>query len=545
MDQALKEANKTNSQSYVKELQTMFLQGEAQPSIQWEYDFIKSCLKDITLKDIDSIAADYIKDNNRNILLLAPDSSKRNLPDSATVTDWFNSVRNGHVNSYKQTADTVGDVLLKALPIPGKVIKEDSIPKLGITQMVLSNGVKVLLKPTTYKNDEIIFSGFASGGTSLSTLSNYVSAGNAASMLNSMGLGTYNPVQLSRMLTGKIAGANTSIGDRAQGIQGSSNQKDLPEALQLMYLKFTQPRMDTAIFRNIITAAGQSLAKKYTSPANIFRDTVAYFMSGYNERSRPFTVDRINELNLDTAYDFYKERFADAAAFTFVFVGNFNIDSIRPLLEMYLGGLPSTHKNEEAKDLGIRTPEGRYTKIVKAGSEDKASVQILLSGKYDYNSVNNLLLYTAGEVLELKLLRDIREKEAEVYSPSVKTGESREPEERYSLSVSFGCAPKNIDHLAAMVEQEIDSMRNVISNDDVQKVKLAYQKQMEQAMETNNFWLSYIAGKEELHENLNDIFDRQKNLDAVTPKAVQSWVKEHLTGKNVIRLELLPQTSSQ
>ncbi len=546
MDASIKEANKVPTESYVKSLQSFFLQGAAQPSAQWEYDFVKSHLAQITTKDIDSVAAEYIKDNNRDILLIAPDSSKANLPDSATVSSWFSEVSKGNIEPYKETSVTAGAQLMDKLPVAGKVVKEDTIARLGITEMTLSNGVKVLLKPTNYKNDEIIFAGFAPGGTSLSTTSNYVSAGNATSMLSGMGLANYDPIQLSRLLTGKIANAGTFIGDRAQGVQGASNIKDLPTALQLLYLKFTQPRMDTAIFRNIITATKQNLVNKYASPANIFRDTVGYFMSGYNERSRPFTLDRMNELNLDTAYNFYKERFADASAFTFVFVGNFNVDSIRPLLETYLGGLPSTHKNEAAKDLGIRTPEGRYTKIVRAGTEDKASIELLLSGKYDYSPVNNLLLYTAGEVLELKLLRDVREKEAEVYSPSVKTGDSKEPEQRYSLSVSLGCAPKNVDHLVSMVEQELDSMRNNgISDEDVQKVKLAYQKQIEQALETNNFWLGYIGGKVQLHEDLNDIFDRDKNLDAVTPKAVQAWVKEHLTGKNFISLELLPQTDDK
>ncbi|ANI90725.1 hypothetical protein A9P82_10085 [Arachidicoccus ginsenosidimutans] len=541
MEASLKEASKVSSQNYVKALQSLFLHGEAQPSIQWEYDFVKSHLDAITTQEVNSVASEYIKDNNRDILLIAPDSAKANLPDSATVTGWFSSIENGNIAPYKEIATAANAMLLKTLPTPGKVVKEDSIPKLGITEMTLSNGVKVLLKPTTYQNDAISFMGFAPGGTSLSTLSNYVSAGNATSMLSNMGLGNYDPIQLSRLLTGKIASAGTFISDRTEGAQGSSNQKDLETALQLLYLKFTQPRMDTAIYRNIITSAKQSLAHKYSNPANIFRDTVSYFLSNYNERSRPFTVDRIDELNLDTAYNFYKERFADASAFTFVFVGNFNVDSIRPLLETYLGSLPATHANAAAKDLGIRPPEGRLTKIVRAGTEDKASVEILLTGKYQYSAVNNLLLYTAGEVLELKLLRDIREKEAEVYSPSVKTNEAKEPEQRYSLAVSFGCAPKNVDHLVAMVEQEIDSMKNNISDEDVQKVKLAYQKQMEQAMETNGFWLSYIVGKEQVHENLNDIFDRQKNLDAVTPETVRNWVKEHLTGKNFISLELLPQ----
>ncbi len=544
LEASLREADKTGSQAYVKELQSLFLQGGALPSFQWSYNFVKAHLGAITTRDMDSIAKDLLGGKDRDIVLVAPDSARRVLPDSATVAGWFKNVGNGGLAPYKEMAVTSGDALLKDLPVPGRVIKQDSLLKLGITEMTLSNGVRILLKPTKYKNDEIIFTGSAPGGFSVSTLSNYVSAANAVPMLGSMGWGDYGPVQLSRMLTGKVAGVNTYIGEREQGVQGSSDRKDLETALQLLYLKFTQPRKDTAIFHNIMTATAQRLANKYASPSNIYRDTAGYFMSNYNERSRPFTVDRLGEINLDTAFGFYKERFADASAFTFVFVGNFQVDSIRPLLERYLGGLPATHKNAGARDPGVHLPEGRYTKIVRAGTEDKANVELLEAGKFDYSPVNNLLLYAAGEILQLQLLRDIREKEAEVYSPSVKTGQSKDPEQRYSLAVSFGCAPKNVDHLVSVVEGEIDSMRSHIADEDVRKVKLAYEKQLDQALETNNFWLGYISGKVKLNESLDEIFDRQRQMDAVTPAAIQAWVSEYLTGRNFISLELLPKSDT-
>lgn len=540
MEASLKEANKTPSTAYVQALQSLFLQGAAQPSALWQRDFVRAHLNAITTRDIDSIAREYIRDTDRGILLLAPDSARAGLPGSAGIARWLHEVDNSPLPSYRYSG---GDqkALLVAPPAGTKVMKADSIPDLGITTLTLGNGVKVILKPTHYKNDEILFTGFAPGGLSLSRPGNYASAASAASVIGSMGLAGYDPVQLSRKLTGRIVNAGAFISENMQGVQGACNRANLLTALQLIYLQFTQPRKDTAIFRHIVTSTRESLVNKYASPANIYRDTLGYFLNGYQPRFRPFTADRVGELNLDSAYAFYRERFADAAAFTFVFTGNFDADSIRPLLETYLGGLPATHRHEAAADHHIRMPEGRITKTVTAGTENQANVEIVLSGPFEYTPVNNLLLYAAGEVLQLKLLRDIREKEAEVYAPAVKTVASKYPGQRFTFSVSFGCAPENVNHLVGIVEQELESLRRSgPSATDIGKVKQAYRQQMEEALPTNAFWLSYISTKEQHHEALTGISNREKYLAAVTPATVKEWIKVHLTGKNFITLELLP-----
>ena len=536
----IKERDKTPSEAFVKQYQSLFLHQEAAPSIDWEYRYVRNHIDRIMPADINVLAREYIREDNRDILVIGPDKDKNTLPDSLTVTGWIRSVAGEKLEAYKDVV--VSGELLPSKPQPGKITAVDSVPSLGLTLFTLSNGVKVILKPTTFKNNEILFSGFAPGGLSLCSDTDYLSAVNAAPLINGMGVGAFSPIALSRILSGKLAGAGTFISDRSEGVQGTATPADLETALQLLYLRYTSPRIDTALFNNIMSGARAGLANRYASPEKVFQDTIGRVMGGYSYRSMPISPERLDSISLQKALRFYKDRFADASGLTFVLVGNINVDSVRPLLETYLGGLPSLHRQEKALDLGVHIPEGRITRIVRKGSEDKATVDMVLSGSYTYSPVNNLSLYVLGEVLEIKLLQHLREAAAEVYSPSVKTDYTKYPQNRYLMTVSFGCAPRNVDHLVSMVDAELDTLRSQGPDSvDLEKVKIAYLKQMEQAVKSNQFWLSYLSGKYENGEDPANVLKIKELLDKVTPGSLQAAAREYLSGRNVIRFELVPE----
>jgi len=536
----IKEKDKTPSASFVKQYQSLFLHQEAAPSIDWEYRYIRHHISSLTPADINALSQEYIRDDNRDILVIGPDKEKNTLPDSLTVTGWIQSVAGEKLEAYQDVV--ASGELMAAKPKPGKITAVDSVPSLGLTLFTLSNGVKVILKPTDFKNNEILFTGFTPGGLSLCSNADYLSAANAAPLINSMGLDAFTPVGLSKILSGKIAGANTYIAGRSEGVQGSATPADLETALQLLYLRYTSPRIDTALFNNIISGARASLANRYASPENVFADTISQVMGGYSYRSRPMSLERLDSISLQKALRFYKERFADASGLTILLVGNVNMDSIRPLLEMYLGGLPSLHRQEKARDLGIHIPEGQITRIVRKGSEDKATVDMVLSGSYAYSSFNNVSLHMLGEVLQIKLLQHLREAAAEVYSPSVRTDYTKYPKNRYSMTISFGCAPKNVAHLVSMVDTELETLRNQGPDPvDLEKAKVAYLKQMEQSVKTNSFWLTYLSGKYENGEDPLNILKMNDILDQVTPASLQAAARDYLSGHNVIRFELLPE----
>jgi zinc protease len=540
METGFSEKDKTPSESLTQEYQRLFLHNEASPGISWEYDFVKKHIGEIRLQDITAVMNDYFSSKDVDILVLAPEKDKNLLPDSASVQFWINKVSKEQLTPFNDSQ--ISAALLAIKPKSGKVIAKSTIPELNITKLTLSNGVNVILKPTEFKNDEIRFTAFSEGGTSLYNDSDYDNAANAAALISRFGLGSFNPVQLSKILNGKVVNVAAGIGPRSETINGTAAVTDLETAMQLIYMQFTQPRKDTLLFNNIINNAKESLNNRYADPNNVFSDSINYVMGNYNYRNSPSTVERLDKISMQKAFDIYRERFSDASAFTFVFVGNFKLEKITPLLEQYLGSLPSTHKNEKARDLGIHIPSGRITKKIYKGTENKAIVRLLVSGDYNFSQENNLLVKALGDILQIKILQHLREDESEVYSPSVQLLYNKYPKNRFAYTISFGCAPQNTDHLIDMVLKEMKILRdNGPEADDIEKFKAAYQKNVELALKDNGFWLGYLSGQYENKENVLQVLAIQKNLNKVTAISLKKAAQQYLTGDNLIRFELLPE----
>lgn len=539
LEQLLNEQDRTPSVDFVKEYQRLFLQQEAAPGIQWEYNFAKAKLPAITLQDINNVTTAYIQDINRDILILAPDDKKQSLPAEDTVTAWLNEMQGMRLDPYVE--DTLVHSILTVLPQRGRVTAADSLPAIGVTMLTLSNGVKVVLKPTTFKNDEIRFKGFAPGGASLYNDSDYDAAASAAAIIGSFGLGSLSPVQVNSALNGKVVQVAPFIDKRTAGVHGACATQDLETALQLVYMQFTHPRKDTMLYNNIINRSRAVLPNRYAEPNNIFNDTMAYVMGGYSYRSSPPTLAKLDRIGLDKVYDIYRERFADATGFTFVFVGNFNTAAIQPLLEQYLGALPAAGHKDTAIDRGIHIPPGRIVKTVKAGKADKALVRLIVSGDYSYSPANNQVLNALAQVLQIRLLQNLREAEGEVYSPTVQFTFNKQPRERYAFIIAFGCAPANADHLVNLVRREMEALRTTpVETDNIMKVKAAVIRNTELALKDNGWWLSYLDGQLENGEDLLQVQDVQKNLDALTPAAMQQAASLYLTEKNLLQFMLLP-----
>ena len=539
MEAAFKEKNKTSSDAFVGEYQRNFLNREASPGITWEYHFVKDHIAEITLDQINTIVKEYIRDKDRDILILAPEKDKNELPDSATVTGWMLAVNQGKLSAYAD--DVSNQPLLSKKPVPGKLLSEKMIPALGVTELKLSNGVKVILKPTDFKNDEIQFAAYSPGGSSLYSDAAYANASNAA-FTSSFGVSSFNPVQLNNMLTGKIVQVYPEISERTEGISGSAVPKDLETAFQLIYLRFTSPRKDTVLFNNIISNSKEIIKTRYSDPNNVFIDTVKLVLGNYNFRRTPPSVEKLDQIRLEKIYRIYKERFADASGFTFVFVGNFKVDSILPLIKTYLGSLPALHKHEMARDLGIHIPAGKMKKKVYKGSENKATVRMVFSGDYIFSPENNAVLNALNEVLEIKITQHLREDESEVYSPSVEVNYNKFPKSRYAFTISFGCAPANTDHLMDMVMKDISKLRQEgPTAEDLNKVKAEYKRVYELQLTQNGFWTDYLIRQSQNQENPEQVLGYPQRLEKITAASLQKAAQEYLSGKNDLRFVLLPE----
>ncbi|NQX38430.1 zinc protease [Pedobacter steynii] len=540
LEKERREQSKISSESYVAQYQQLFLNESASPGFDWEYDFVKKELPGITIEDIKSLAAKYMVDINRDILLIAPEKEKSNLPDSATLVGWLAKASSSLFEAYKPAI--VKNTLLSKLSKGGKIVSRNNISAVGVQQIILNNGVKIWLKPTTYKNDQILFVSFAPGGINKYADADYPSASNAANVIGGSGLAGYAPNQLSKMLNGKSVSVGVYISDRAQGINGSCSTSDLETALQLIYLRYTAPRKDTVLFDNAVARLREGIKTKYDDPENVVADTIGNVLSGYHYRMSPMTLERLDSISLEKAFDIYKDRFADASDANFVFVGNFNTDSIAPLLEHYLGALPFQNRQEKPVEIHIKMPKGRLTKIIEAGRGQKASVLLVYHGDCKYSEEEGRQLQALSEILSYRLLTSLREKAGEVYSPSVQSSMTKDPDQRFSLEIAFGCAPEHVAHLVKLVEKDIANLQKAgATQDELLKYKAGVRKQVALQRKTNDFWLQYIVKKVDEGEELKAVTDLEKLLININSNSILKASKLYLSGENCIRFVSLPE----
>jgi len=538
IEAAFKERDKTPSSSYVQEYLQHFLKGEAAPGIAAEYDLTKKFLEGISLDELNGLAKSYLKATDRDILIMAPETEKAELPDEATVNAWLAAVEAETFKPYSEEKNAKS--LLSGTRKKGKIIAEKKDKVMGITTLTLSNGIKVVLKPTKFKTNEIIFSGFASGGTSLYPDADYQSA-SAAGIISSYGVGNYSGAELGRFLTGRNLSVRTGINERNQTVSGSAVPQDLPLALELVYGYFTEPRKDRVQFESLITRLKASLANRGNDPSSVFQDTISAVLGSYNVRRTGPSLAKAGQINLDRAYEIYKERFSDAGGFTFTFVGSFDADTLKPLLEQYLGALPATRKSVRARNLHIAIPKGVISKTVYKGSEPKATVQLIFSGSFEYNLANNITLNALKEVLEFRLLERLREEEGGVYSPSAGVSSYKLPEPNYTFSISFGCSPENVDRLVASALDEVNKLKlNGPPAVNLGKFIAEERRQHEIVVNNNSYWLNYLNGSLQNGDAFSEINAYDSLLTRLTPGQLKIAAQQYLSGVNLIKFVLLP-----
>ena len=540
MESSFKEKDKTPSDRLVNEYLRNFLEQEASPGITYEYKLGNSLIGTINLADVNAIVKQYITDLNRDVIIMGPEKDKAILPNEANVESWIAEIKSSTVSAYVDQVSS--KPLLSAKLAGGKVVSESKISELGLTEFKLNNGVKVVLKPTDFKNDEISFTAFSPGGTSLSSDADYQSALYATAIIRSGGLGEFNSIELPKLLTGKMVSVSPYIAERFEGISGSATPKDLETALQLTYLYFTQPRKDEATFKGLIAQQKGGLANRENDPNSVFADSVAAILGNYNVRRTGPSVQKVDQINLNRAVEIYKDRFADASDFTFIFVGSFNPEQIKPLLEKYLGSLPSLNRKETAKDLGIHIPTGKIDKKVYKGQEPKASVRLVYSGEYTYSEKHNNQLDALAEVLTIKLIERLREDEGGVYGVGARASYTKFPTSRYSFSISFGCAPENVEKLISSTLDEINKIReNGAEATDLEKFIAEETRTTETQLKDNGFWLGYLNNQLQNEEEPKQILTYLQSLKDLTPEQLKATVKYRLNPENYIRMVLLPE----
>ncbi|MEP6781631.1 MAG: insulinase family protein, partial [Gemmatimonadaceae bacterium] len=371
----------------------------------------------------------------------------------------------------------------------------------------------------------------------------YLTASMASAIVLRSGLGSYSAVDLNKKLAGKAAAANAAIGPTSELLSGSASPKDLETLLQLANLRFTAPRLDTAAWLAMKAQLQASLANRGANPLQAYSDTLTATMTQNNFRSKPPTLEMVNEIDPNKALAFYKDRFANAGEFTFVIVGNVKLDSLKPLVEKYLASLPGTGRVETFKDVGGAPPTGVVDKVVHKGSEPQAQTAIIFTGPFAYTPQKRLEMSALTTLAQMWLLDALREEMGGTYSPSLGGGGAKVPRPEYQIVVQYTSSPDNVDKLSARTFRVIDSLKKTgPSAADLTKVREQIIRAHETSVKTNAYWLSNIAARDQYGEDLAGLLtpydDMVKNL---TAKQIQDAAVLYFNTNRYIKVVLLPE----
>lgn len=528
--------NNNLSGNFVAEYERNFLTGQAIPGLDYEYNYYVNNIGKINLAEMDALAIKYISDQNRTIILQAPNSEKDKLPTEQTLLKWIADSGTG-LAAY---VDYKSNPLMDKLPDPGKATSVKTDSTLLVDNVVLSNGVKVILKSTNFTNGQILFTGYSLGGTSLASDQDLTSATFAAPVISNSGVAGFNQTELNKMLQGKNISVSPYISETAQGVSGYTASGNFEDALQLLYLYFTNPRKDEAVWTTTINQSKSLLTNKVNDPGSVYQDTILSVLSNYKARAMPVTEAQLNAASLDKAYSFYKDRFADASGFTFTFTGSFTTAEIMPYLEEYLGSLPSINSKETYKNLGIRPPAGQVTKIIHKGTSDKASVQLIFSGSYEYNEANNIQMDALEEFLNVRLVDSLK-KESGVLSPGVRVSYVKIPEGQYKIYISFLCDANNVDAPVTYMLNEVNKFKQTGPDaNGVQRFILKEARSIRSQLNQNTFWEASLTAAAQNQQDPDKILLHVQGLNEVSVQSAKDTANKYL-GNNMIKLILLPE----
>ena len=539
MELVLSERSKEKSAVYAENYLRYFLKGDAYLSTEERDKLYHLYINQISGKEIFQYLMHYLKSADKTILVLSPDKGKDKMPDQSLLKKWMHAVEITDLKPF-QSEKVTGNLLSQA-PVPGKILKEEHISKLGMYHWQLDNGMNIYAKPTDFKNNQILFAGFSNGGTSLYDDADFFSAKNAVAFITSSGLGPYNAGQLDQVLNKKSVQVEPYIGDRTEGFSGASSSGDLPTAFEMIYLYMKEPKLDTGKFNRIIAQSKAAFRNRTASAERDFSDTIGYVLSGYHPRRKPTSIADFDQIDAGKVSRIFHERFSNPADFTFVFTGNFNIDSLKILAKNYLGALPLNGSTERARDLHIRVPEGQIRKDVHAGKADKATVQFVLSGKYHYQNISNLYLDLLKAALQFRLNTRLREVEGGVYSPQVYLTTAKDPINFYAYTISFDCDPARMEELITATKEEIAMLcKNGVTADELQKFVAEKSRAGELAKRSNEFWLGAIQSSLNNNEPLLDLLDTQADLKALDAKESLKFSYQFLDQQNETIFTLRP-----
>jgi zinc protease len=541
-ERAFAERDKTPSEAFVDEYVSHYLSGEGSPGIAFEYAAFGRLLPNITLAEVNAVSAGRSGAANRVVTVSVPEKAGLAVPTEAEIRSVFGVVIAANIEPWKEQV-TEG-ALVTTVPTAGRVVSEKTITAHNITDWTLSNGVRVLVKPTDFNADQILVSAFSPGGASLVSDADVFKTSLAPSIIAAGGVGNFSAIDLRKKLTGKVANALPSIADLSEGMNGSASPKDLETLMQLLYLRFTAPRADSTVFAAQMQQFEQFLKNKDANPMAVFSDTIQQTLANGHPRARPLSAALLKELDLNDMLRIYKDRFGDAGDFTFFFVGNVDLATLKPLVEQWLGSLPAAGRKEAPRDAGPKQFAGVIDKTVRKGIAPQSQSVVLLAGAAPWGREDAYLLDSMGELLQMRLLDRLRESLGGTYSVSVSSAFSRRLRQEWQIAIQYGSAPEKADSLFAAVRNEIAKLRTAPPTAaEVERVKEQQRREFEVELKQNGYWLSSMRSRVENGDPLETLGDYLTLINGLSAEKLAATAKTFLSEENRARFVLLPESS--
>jgi len=535
-----KEYDKMESSNLAMEYVYHYLAKNPIPGAIKEHEFAKKFLPEIKLDEVNALAKQWITDDNLVMMITAPKKDAIKVPTKDEVLKIIDKVKSLQLTPYEDKQTDAP--LLAKMPEGSKLVSRNENKELGTVELTFENGAQVILKQTDFKNNEIQFSGFTLGGTSLASNEDILNAMYASSIIEECGLGQFSKTDLKKKLTGKDIEISPYIQDLKQGFTGKVAPADLETMLQLLYMYFTDVRKDEEAFKSFMSKLKSQFMFISNNPQFAFFDKFTKIITQNDPRTILIpTEEQLQTVSLEKSIQFFKERFNNARNFKFFFVGNVNENEALPLIQKYIGGLPSQPNSEMWKDVSPKFPSGIIQETVYKGKDEKGFVGMAWNTAYQWSTENNIKTNMMIKILDIMLRENVREKESGTYGIQARLDYDKYPKEEVAITIIFGCNPKNQDKLSKVVLKQIQALQKKgPSEENLNKIKEQLIRERETDLKKNNWWIrklenmSYYNDKAYIAEYANIV-------NSTTAKEIQDISNKYFNLNNYVKVYLKPE----
>jgi len=540
LDKQYSNKDKRYNSQFVDQYVDHFLDYEPIPSIDFTYQTMKQLMPMLPLEGVNMVMKELFLENDTNLVVLNFNTEKEGAvyPTEDGLMKAVAAARAAQIEAY---VDNVKDEpLITELPQKGTITKEVKNDLFGYTELTLSNGATVVLKQTDLKKDQVLLRGEGFGGSAKYGEKDFVNIKMFNDVIGASGLGNFSHTELEKAMAGKIASASLSLDANRQRISGSSTPKDVETMLQLVYLNFTNIAKDQKSYDNLMQTVEVTLKNRLLQPEAVFSDSISATLACHNPRFKTLDIADLPKVDYDRILEMAKEQTANAAAFTFTIIGNYDEATIRPLIEQYLASLPATGKVEKTKNVATDF-KGVVINNFKHKSETPKAMAVMVwySKDIPYTLENDIKTDMVGQILSMEYLKKIREDASAAYTVMAQAGMSRNDFETEAQLLAYcPMKPEKGDTAILILRDEVETLTKTCDADKLQKVKEYMLKNHGDELKQNSYWLGCINGWRKW--NIDFHTDYEKVVNAQTVESITAFVKELLKAGNRAEVIMMP-----